>query len=63
MKKKNPQEHCILFKDALERMQPLNQKGLLVKYFQMVVISPEGNKITLTFDPVKYQKQKNKLRA
>lgn len=58
--KANPQQHCIAFKDALAQMGVLKQPGMLVKFFRIIVVSPEGNKLTLTFDPVKFHKIANR---
>lgn len=56
--KPNPQKDCITFEDAFQKMKILQQEGMLVKYFKLLVVSPEGNKLTLTFDPSTLRKPK-----
>lgn len=56
--KSTPQDYCIPFEAAMGQMAVLNQKGLLVKYFKIIVVGDDGGKVTLTFDPVKFHKNK-----
>lgn len=55
--KPDPQLHCIPFDEAVTKMRCLDQLGMKVKYFRIQVVSPTGNKLTLTFDPVKFAKK------
>lgn len=56
--KLDPQKYCITYADAIKQMEVLNQQGLKVKYFKILVVGSDCGKLTLTFDPVKFNKQK-----